>query len=131
MAYSILISKNEKAFLLASIFCMSFSIITFEITLIRMFSIMFNYHYTFLTLSLSLFGLGFGGALIQKINLRDVFEKNFGILSNISMTYSLIITLFTAVILNISHLGFIVIGCIMFFPLLTHIVMEMDLSREF
>lgn len=113
---NISVSKKERILLLTSIFCISFSILTFEITMIRIFSVMFNYHYTFLAVSLALFGLGFGGALSQKIKLKGNIKENFSTLSLISMMFSLLVPLITAISLNVFYLGFVVVGCLMFFP---------------
>jgi len=44
--------------LLFDVSASSFGVLTFEISLTRIFSVMFSYHYTFLAVSVALFGLG-------------------------------------------------------------------------
>jgi len=55
------LSRRELAILLASVFAMSFAILAFEISLTRIFSTMFAYHYAFLAIAISFAGLGVGG----------------------------------------------------------------------
>ncbi|MFQ6673768.1 MAG: hypothetical protein ACE5GH_03150, partial [Fidelibacterota bacterium] len=49
---------------------LSFSILTFEIELTRIFSVMLSYHYVFAIVSLALLGLGMGGILLRTWHLR-------------------------------------------------------------
>ncbi|MFQ5769990.1 MAG: hypothetical protein ACE5HX_05605, partial [bacterium] len=44
----------------------SYSVLTFEIVLTRIFSVILSYHYVFAVISFALFGLGVGGMLLQK-----------------------------------------------------------------
>ena len=53
--------KNPLCLLLPGIFLMSLSVLMFEITLTRIFSVMFYYHYVFVVISVALFGIGVGG----------------------------------------------------------------------
>ena len=50
--------------LLGGVFLTSFSLLAFEITLIRLLSVMLSYHYVFLAVSLALLGLGVGGIFV-------------------------------------------------------------------
>ncbi|HEC61515.1 MAG TPA: hypothetical protein ENI27_04605, partial [bacterium] len=43
-----------------SVFLLSFSILSLEVALTRIFSILFSYHYVFSVISMVLFGLGIG-----------------------------------------------------------------------
>lgn len=56
---------NEKS-LYFSVALISISIMMLEIGLIRMFSVMFEFHYVFLVLSLAILGLGVGGIYVHK-----------------------------------------------------------------
>ena len=59
--------------ILASVFLVSFVVLTFEISLTRVFSVLFRYHYAFLAVSGAVCGLGLGGFawhLISKTNNR-------------------------------------------------------------
>src|SRR3990172_6473937 len=47
--------------ILASVFLVSFVVLTFEISLTRVFSVLFRYHYAFLAVSGAVCGLGLGG----------------------------------------------------------------------
>ncbi len=50
----------------ASLFLLSFSVLTYEITLTRIFSILFSYHYAFTVLAFVLFGMGVGGMALKR-----------------------------------------------------------------
>ena len=50
--------ENSFYLLLSGIALISFSVLMFEITLTRIFSVMFSYHYVFIVISLALFGMG-------------------------------------------------------------------------
>jgi spermidine synthase len=56
-------AMNRSVFFLicAAVFFLSLSVLVYEITLTRVFSLLFNYHYSFMAISLSLLGLGLGG----------------------------------------------------------------------
>jgi len=47
--------------ILGSVFCVSFSVLAFEVGLTRVFAVLLNYHYAFLTVSGAVCGLGLGG----------------------------------------------------------------------
>ena len=49
-----------------AIFMLSFSALTLEIALARIFSVLFSYHYVFTIVSLSLFGIGLGGMSLNR-----------------------------------------------------------------
>ena len=46
---------------LASVFLVSFAVLAFEVSLTRVFSVLFNYHYVFVAVSGAVCGLGLGG----------------------------------------------------------------------
>jgi len=89
-------SSTLLAFLLASLFILSLSVLLFELTLTRMFSIILWYNYTFMAISVAFFGLGIGALLIHilknKIKTEELPKKI--IQSTIGFAVSLPIFLF-------------------------------------
>jgi hypothetical protein len=76
--------SRDLTYLLAAVFLLSLSLLMFEIALTRIFSVMFSYHYSFLAISLALFGLGMGGVLIHTLSSK--FDmKGYSILTMGSM----------------------------------------------
>jgi hypothetical protein len=63
-------SNSLLAFLLASLFILSLSVLLFELTLTRMFSIILWYNYAFMAISVAFFGLGIGALLVHLIKSR-------------------------------------------------------------
>jgi MFS family permease len=57
-------SRQTLWVLLAGVFLVSFSLLSFEISLTRVLSVMLYYHYVFIVLSLALLGLGAGGIYV-------------------------------------------------------------------
>jgi len=55
---------------LTGVFFVSFGVLMFEIALGRIFSVMFAYHYTFVILSMAIFGLGAGGLFVHLYRSR-------------------------------------------------------------
>ena len=60
-----LISKKKLTLLMSGVFLISSSLLAFEIAFARLMSVMLSYHYVFAIVSLSLFGLGIGGIVVQ------------------------------------------------------------------
>jgi hypothetical protein len=58
-------SNSLISFLLASLFILSLSVLLFELTLTRIFSIILWYNYAFMAISVAFFGLGIGSLLIH------------------------------------------------------------------
>ncbi len=50
----------------ASVFLLSFSILSLEVALTRIFSILISYHYVFSVISMVLFGLGIGAMMVPR-----------------------------------------------------------------
>ncbi len=71
------LNRRELTVLLASVFAMSFAILAFEISLTRVFSTMFAYHYAFLAIAISFAGLGIGGIfssyLFSEYDKKELF----------------------------------------------------------
>jgi hypothetical protein len=59
---------NGSRFWLAlpSLFFLSYAVLTFEVALTRIFSVMLDYHYVFAILSAALLGLGLGAMLLKR-----------------------------------------------------------------
>ncbi|MFQ5835849.1 MAG: hypothetical protein ACE5HR_08010 [bacterium] len=93
--------NSERPFsLLVPVFIVSLSVLMFEITLIRVFSVTLAYHYVFVIVSLAVLGLGLGGGLIHRIKKkiageRDIFKVLFflSLLFPLSLIFSLILWL--------------------------------------
>jgi predicted membrane-bound spermidine synthase len=62
-------------FLLVALFALSLSILLFEITLTRMFSIILWYNYAFMAISIAFFGLGIGALVIHLIKHKIKTEN--------------------------------------------------------
>jgi len=58
------INSNTPIVLMTGVFLVSFSLLAFEVALIRLMSVMLTYHYVFAAVSLSLFGLGIGSVFV-------------------------------------------------------------------
>jgi len=83
-------------FLLVSLFILSLSVLLFELTLTRMFSIILWYNYAFMAISVAFFGLGIGSLLIHIVKdrmKREELPKKI-IQSTIAFAVSLPIFLF-------------------------------------
>lgn len=89
-------SNSLLAFLLASLFILSLSVLLFELTLTRMFSIILWYNYAFMAISVAFFGLGIGALMIHIVKnkiKREELPKKI-IQSTIGFAVSLPIFLF-------------------------------------
>ncbi len=58
-----------------SVFCVSFSVLAFEIGLARVFAVLFNYHYAFLIVSGAVCGLGLGGLCWHVLAGRGAWDR--------------------------------------------------------
>ncbi len=89
-------STSLLAFLLVSLFILSLSVLLFELTLTRIFSIILWYNYAFMAISVAFFGLGIGSLLIHITKNRKKREElpNKIIQSTIAFAVSLPIFLF-------------------------------------
>lgn len=102
--------------LLLSVFTISFGVLAFEISLTRIFSVMFSYHFSFVAVSIALFGLSLGGALAQVFSWKMPLDKTYSTLAFISLLFSFATSFLTFAIVSV--LGSNIIGdiFIMFFP---------------
>jgi hypothetical protein len=98
---------NRKTLLCAScaVFLISFSLISFEITLTRLLSVVLSYHYVFLTLSLSMLGLGVGSMCVYLFWFKiKNWKNNFILLPSLASLFALSISISVILIIMISHL---------------------------
>ena len=89
-------SSHTLIFILVTLFALSLSVLLFEITLTRMFSIILWYNYAFMAISVAFFGLGIGAIVIHlirnKIRAENLPSKILG--ASIAFGISLPIFLF-------------------------------------
>ena len=89
-------SSHTFIFVLVTLFALSLSVLLFEITLTRMFSIILWYNYAFMAISVAFFGLGIGALVIHlirnKIRAENLPSKILG--ASIAFGISLPIFLF-------------------------------------
>ena len=64
--------------ILISLFIVSLSLFTYQVTLTRLYSAILSYHYVFLTTSFAVLGLGIGSiaAYLDRVRLNKLFEEN-------------------------------------------------------
>ncbi len=67
-----------------------------ELSLTRIFSVVFYYHFAFLAISIALFGLGAGGVLSYLVSSKEVYQR-LGILAAVNslVTVASLIVLLT------------------------------------
>lgn len=108
--------KQEMVTLLLSVSIISFSVLAFEVTLTRIFSVKYLYHYSFLAISLALFGLGLGGVFAQTFFTKTFKENMFTNLSLISLIFSLMISLLIIGTVGDPNPNFVADAGLMFLP---------------
>ncbi len=119
-------SKNDDIsgrtfwILLAGIFLISFSLLTFEISLSRVLSVLLSYHYVFLSVSLALLGLGLGGFFAHFLKSKETRgNSRFRLLTWFASLFSLAIPFSTMLIVWIGSVrniqGKILIYCLLLF----------------
>src|SRR4030067_2914771 len=91
------LDRIRFALLLFGVFIGSFGVLGFEISLTRIFSVILDYHYSFLVVSLALFGLGIGGLFAQAFSSKTPPNENFGKLSIITLLFSLSTSFFVLI----------------------------------
>lgn len=77
---------SEQRLVLAAVAVVSASGLVFEIALTRIFSFFFQYHFAFLAVSLAVFGLSIGAALVQVKRLKS--STLTAILLPLALSYS-------------------------------------------
>src|SRR4030042_1034136 len=106
------LQRRERWLLTGAIFLTSFSLITFEITLSRLPSVLLSYHYVFIVLSLTLLGLGAGGILVHLLRLRipRVHGRSI-LLTFFASLYALAISFSILCLIQAGYLGNILFYC--------------------
>lgn len=96
--------------LLVAVFIVSLSVLMFEITLTRVFSVTLSYHFVFLVVSLTVLGLGLGAGFIHKIKSKIAGEeKIFKVLFFLSLFFSLSLISFLILFLRASTIGTLIL----------------------
>jgi predicted membrane-bound spermidine synthase len=85
------VEKEMPISILLSIFLISFSCLGYEISLTRIFSLIFSHYYIFLSLSVAMFGVGIGGFLASVIKFKDKDLIIISLLLAISFPLSILI----------------------------------------
>lgn len=91
---------RASAALLAAVAMLSAAGLTFEITLTRLFSATIWYHYTFVAISVALFGWGLGGFLVYVFQLSKTPDRAASALVGLSLLTALALPLFPFAILQ-------------------------------
>lgn len=112
------LSRIKLAILLFGVFVTSFGVLSFEIALTRIFSIMLDYHYTFLVVSLALFGLGLGGVIAHYLSRKNSIKDNFSRLAVLAIAFSFLTTFLTLLTVSTPNLDIGLQVFIMFIPFL-------------
>jgi hypothetical protein len=130
-------SQSPLTFLLLALFVVSMSVLLFELTLTRMFSIILWYSYGFMAISVAFFGLGIGSFLIHLIKKKIKREKLVSqiVQSTIAFAVSLPIFLFLlghVIPPNISfiYLFFLVSSIPFFFAGMSMALVYLAMPRE-
>ena len=100
----------RKEHLFAGIFLLSFSVLIFEITLIRWLSVVVPSNLAFLGITFALFGVAFGGVIVYGIPGHFTLEKFNKQLSRYSLSYGIVLSIF---IIIFSRLNFSVGGVVL------------------
>lgn len=99
------INRGTLWILLGGVFLTSFSLLTFEITLTRLLSVMLSHHYVFLVVGLALLGLGVGGIFVHFFRPRIPSGHNrFGSLALFASLFSLTIPFSVILITQIGYM---------------------------
>lgn len=105
---------GKRGWILTSgVFLTSFSLITFQIALSRLLSVLLSYHYVFIVLSLTLLGLGMGGISVHF--LRSIGSKVHGrsiLLTFFASLYALTISFSILCLVGLGYLGNILFYCL-------------------
>ncbi len=112
------LSRFTLAVLLFGVFVASFGVLSFEISLTRIFSVMLDYHYTFLVVSLALFGLGLGGVIAHYLSSKTSLKDNFSRLASLSIAFSFLMTFLTLLTVSSPNIDVSIQVFIMFLPFL-------------
>jgi len=110
------VNRFRFAVLLFGVFASSFVVLTFEISLTRIFSVMYSYHYTFLAVSVALFALSLGGIVTQAFSWKMPLDEIFSRLAFLPLILSLASSLFVFAVVYLPGSGVVSDAFFMFFP---------------
>src|SRR5919199_4521626 len=88
------LSSPVLIFTLVALFALSLSVLLFEITLTRMFSIILWYNYAFMAISVAFFGLGIGSLVIHLIRNKIKTENLPSKILQSSITFAISLPVF-------------------------------------
>lgn len=112
------ISKRrwDFAVLLLGVTLISFSILVLEISIMRIASALFEYHYAFVAVSIAILGMGLGGFLTHKLEPKITQRGVTRVLAEASVIFSLSITIVTMSVLNLQTINLYIYSSLMFLP---------------
>lgn len=105
---------NEILIALFSTAIMSFAVLTLEISLTRLFSVMFTYHYVFLVIIIVFSGLSVGGIIAHVIYSELSGKKLFTKLTNIYLLFAILNPIFLFIIVKLDSQNIIIISSLFF-----------------
>lgn len=108
----------EFAVLLLGVSLISFSILVLEISIMRIASALFEYHYAFVAVSIAVLGMGLGGFLTHKLEPKITQRGVTRVLAEASIIFSLSITSVTMLVLNLQTINLYIYSSLMFLPFL-------------
>jgi spermidine synthase len=109
--------KSERWALYASMAIISMSALILEISATRIFSIMFDYHYVFLLISLAILGLGAGGIYVHWLSGKTILNSRQNVLPISAGLMALSTATTTVLIVKIPFLHQILLAALLiFFP---------------
>jgi len=110
------LDRLKFGILLFGIFVSSFGVLAFEISLTRIFSVMLDYHYTFLIISMALFGLGIGGLFAQGFSSEKHQDCTFSRLALMGIGFSFSTAIFVVIAISFPNLNLILAAFLVFLP---------------
>jgi hypothetical protein len=126
------ISRRTLWVLLIGVFLISFSLLTLEISLTRILSVMLYYHYVFIVISLALLGLGTGGIYVYLFRRRVQHgHRRFSSLALFASLFALSIPLSTVAMTLIETGNIIFFGFFLFIPFFFAGVFLTEVFRTF
>lgn len=112
------VSRIKITAVLFGVLVSSFGVLAFELSLTRIFSIMLDYHYSFLVISVAIFGLGLGGIIAHYYSSKTFLKDNFNGLAILAVIFSFSMIFFTLIAVSFPNLNMILQAFIMFLPFL-------------
>ena len=92
---------KKRSLLYLGVFLISVAILSLELLLTRIFSVIMWYHFAFMAISIALFGFGLSGMYVYIFSNKFPREKLFGQLTIASIFFSLSLILLLTAILNL------------------------------